>query len=64
VTGILLTWSLKGSGVVLSHTFPATSTGATIVGLRDEKDYNITLTALGAIGPSNPVNRMVLSAPL
>jgi hypothetical protein len=45
------------------QTFAATSTGATIVGLSADKDYTITLTAVGAIGNSTKVSRLVLSAP-
>lgn len=63
VTGIQLTWSLKGSATVLTQTFAPTSTGATVIGLSRDKDYNITLTAIGAIGNSTPVTRRVLSAP-
>jgi hypothetical protein len=61
VTGIKLSWT--GPGSTGSQTFPATSTGATVIGLSRDKDYNLTLTAIGAIGNSTPVARMVLSAP-
>jgi hypothetical protein len=63
VTGLTLTWSLKGSGVVASQTFAANSTGVTLVGLSRDKDYNISLYANGVIGNSLPVNKTVLSAP-
>jgi hypothetical protein len=63
VTGITLTWKLSGSNVTSMQTFAATSTGATIVGLSADKDYTITLTAVGAIGNSTKVSRLVLSAP-
>lgn len=63
VTALTLTWSLKGSGVVSSKTFPATSTGATLIGLRDDKEYDITLVANGIVGNSTAVTTRVLTAP-
>jgi len=63
VTGLTLTWSLKNSGVVATQTFAPTSTGATIMGLSSDKDYNITLMAIGVIGNSPLVTKTVLSAP-
>jgi FtsP/CotA-like multicopper oxidase with cupredoxin domain len=63
VTGLTLTWSLRGSGVVSTQTFAASSTGVTLVGLSTDKDYNISLVANGVIGNSSPINKMVLSAP-
>jgi FtsP/CotA-like multicopper oxidase with cupredoxin domain len=63
VTGLTLTWSLKGSGVDLTQTFAPTSTGVTLVGLSRDKNYNISLTANGVIGNSLAVTKTVLSAP-
>jgi hypothetical protein len=66
VTGLLLNWTGPSTG---SQTFPATSTGATIVGLSPDKKYTVTLTTIGAIGNSSPVffsgpdGNVVLSAP-
>jgi FtsP/CotA-like multicopper oxidase with cupredoxin domain len=68
VTGLTLTWS-QGAGAATSQTFPATVTGATIIGLAKDKKYTVTLTAVGAIGNSLPVffsgpdGNVVLSAP-
>jgi hypothetical protein len=63
VTGLTLTWSLKGSNLVSTQTFAPSSTGVTLVGLSRDKDYNISLLANGVVGNSPAVNRMVLSAP-
>jgi hypothetical protein len=63
VTGLTLSWSLRGSNVVSTQTFAATSTGVTLVGLSRDKDYSISLLANGVIGNSLPVTRTVLSAP-
>lgn len=62
VTALTLTWTLRGSGVVSSKTFPATSTGATLIGLRGDKNYDITLVANGIVGNSTAVTARVLTA--
>jgi hypothetical protein len=63
VTGLGLSWSRRGSSVVMTKTFPPNSTGVTIVGLSPDQNYNISLIANGVIGNSLPVTQMVLSAP-
>jgi hypothetical protein len=62
VTGLTLTWSLKGSNVVATKSFPPSSTGVTIIGLSGDKDYNVSLVANGVIGNSAAVTKMVLSS--
>jgi FtsP/CotA-like multicopper oxidase with cupredoxin domain len=67
VTGLRLSWA--GPGSTGTQTFPANSTGATIIGVSPDKKYTVTLTAIGAIGDSLPVffsgpdGKVVLSAP-
>jgi FtsP/CotA-like multicopper oxidase with cupredoxin domain len=63
VTGLTLTWNLRGTAVVSTQTFAPSSTGVTLVGLSPDKDYNISLLANGVIGNSAAVTKMVLSAP-
>jgi hypothetical protein len=64
VSGLTLTWSLKGSAVTTSKNFAPTDTGATIVGLTPDKDYNFSLVANGTLGGSSaPITIMALSAP-
>jgi hypothetical protein len=66
VTGLLLNWTGPSTGF---QTFPATSTGATVIGLKPDGKYTVKLTAIGAIGNSLPVlfsgpdGNVVLSSP-
>jgi hypothetical protein len=63
VTGITLSWRLKGSTAWATASFPATSTGVTLVNLSRDKDYEISLVANGVLGNSAAITKMVLSAP-
>ena len=63
VAGLYLTWALKGAGVSGFKTFDPKSTGATIIGLSSDKEYDFTLTAKSNITDSTSVTVRALSAP-
>ncbi len=63
VSGLYLTWALKGAGVSGFKTFDPKSTGATIIGLSSDKEYDFTLTAKSNITDSTSVTVRALSAP-
>lgn len=62
VTGLTLTWVQKDGGAVSSKTFAPTDTGATIINLQRDKDYNFTLLANGVVGNSPVATIRALSS--
>jgi len=53
VTGLTLSWTAKGKTAVLgSRALPANNTGATVIGLGDDKEYTFSVVANSALGDS------------
>jgi hypothetical protein len=62
VTGLTLSWTAKGSTVVMgSQPLPVGNTGATVMGLASDKEFTFSVVANSTLGDSTAVKVTALS---